>query len=65
MNRKQIKQIRRTKSKAKRINIKRNIRRYSQSPKRPIRRYVVTREIRRYSGIPRVWYRWDLHSVSD
>ena len=59
MNRKQVKQIRRAKSKQKRINIKRNIRRYTMSKKRPIRRYTPTREIRRYSGIPRIYYRWD------
>lgn len=64
MNRKQVKQIRRTKSKVKRINIKRNIRRYSGKPyqSRP-NRYRPTRPFQQYSGIPRVWHRWDIHSI--
>ena len=62
MNRKQIKAIRRVNRNKKRINIKRNIRRYTMSSKRPFRRYIPTREIRRYNPIPRVWYRWDMAS---
>ena len=63
MTKKQIKAIRRVNKKQKRINIKRNIRRYTMSKKRPHSDInITTREIRRYSGIPRVWYRWDMAS---
>jgi predicted transcriptional regulator len=63
MNRKQIKAIRRRNRKQKLINIKREIRRYNQSKKRPISHTLSfpVREITRLNGIPRIYYRWEIN----